>query len=256
MTGRAGRRGIVLKSMREIDLMRTANAHTAEILALLCENAKPGASTWDLDQLARDEIKKRPVKSAFLGFYGYPATICASINEVIVHGIPNKKDILKEGDIIGLDFGLSYQGYVGDTARTVAVGKVTPEAQKLIDVTSYALEAALAQCAVGVRLSDLGALIESFANRECYGLVRDFCGHGIGLRMHEEPQVLNYYDGPKPRMRHGLVIAIEPMFNMGSPGVKVLEDEWTAVTDDNSLSAHFEHSIAILEDGCQVLSRI
>jgi methionyl aminopeptidase len=254
MSGRGGR--VVLKSAREIGIMREANVHVAEILSLLCEAVQPGISTWDLDQIARREIARRGVKSAFLGYRGYPAVICASVNEEIVHGIPRRKKILENGDIIGLDFGISHRGYVGDSARTVAVGTVALAAQQLIDATAESLRRAIAICTPEHRLSDIGAVVQNYAEGLGYGVVRDFVGHGIGTEMHEDPQVPNYYDGPKGRLRPGLVIAIEPMLNMGTHGVKVLKDGWTAVTQDGSLSAHFEHSLAITEGEPWVLSQL
>jgi methionyl aminopeptidase len=250
------RRGIILKSPREIELMRCANQHLAEILEMMCEAAQPGVSTWELDRIARAEIDKRPVESAFLGYGGYPAVVCTSVNEVIVHGIPRKDVVLSDGDIIGIDFGVVYKGYVGDSARTIAVGEVADDVQALMDCTERALEKAIELCTPEYRLSDIGRVVEGEARELGYGVVRDFVGHGIGLRMHEEPQVPNYFDGPKPRMRPGLVIAIEPMFNMGTHEVEVLDDEWTAVTQDGLWAAHFEHSIAITENGPDVLSRL
>lgn len=250
------RREVVLKSPREIEIMREANQHVAEILELMCQAVEPGISTWDLDQIARKEIKKRGVTSAFLGYHGYPAVVCTSVNEEIVHGIPRKDKILKDGDIIGIDFGVVHKGYVGDSARTVPVGTITPEAQKLIDVTRESLERAIAVCTPEHRLSDIGKVVQAYAEEHGYGIVRDFVGHGIGMQMHEDPQVPNYYDGPKPRLRPGLVIAIEPMLNIGTHEVLVLEDGWTAITRDGSWSAHFEHSVAITENGPIVLSRL
>lgn len=247
---------IVLKSPREVEIMRQANQHVGEILAMMCDAVTPGISTWDLDQIARREIKARKVKSAFLGYRGYPATICASVNEEIVHGIPRKDKVLKEGDIIGIDFGVVHQGYVGDSARTVPVGKVSKEAQHLIDVTRDSLERAIEVCTPEHRLSDIGRVVQDYAESNGFSVVRDFVGHGIGTAMHEDPQVLNYYDGPKPRLRPGLVIAIEPMLNAGTPAVEVLADGWTAVTRDRKWSAHFEHSIAITDGGPLVLSRV
>lgn len=245
---------VILKSPREIELLYRANQHTAEVLAIMCEAVRPGISTWDLDQIARREVSKRPVRSAFLGYRGYPAMICASVNEEIVHGIPNKQKILKDGDIIGLDFGLSYEGYVGDTARTVAVGSISQEAEALLKVTEGSLLRAVDLCSTDHRLSDIGASIQKDAEAAGLSVVRDFVGHGVGTQMHEDPQVLNYFDGHKPRMRLGLVIAIEPMLNLGTYEVEVLADGWTAVTQDRKLSAHFEHSIAITEQGPRLLS--
>jgi methionyl aminopeptidase len=250
------RKGIQLKSAREIEIMREANVHVAEILDLMCEAAVPGASTWDLDQIARREIEQRKVESAFLGYHGFPATVCASVNEQIVHGIPSKKTVFKEGDILGLDFGVVHRGYVGDSARTVGIGEVSNEAQRLMDVTRASLEAAIAVCRANNRLSDIGTAVQTCAEAAGFSVVRDFVGHGIGQEMHEEPQVPNYYEGPRPRMKPGLVIAIEPMINEGTHEVKVLEDGWTAVTRDGKLSAHFEHSVAITEGDPIVLSRI
>ena len=247
---------VVLKSPREINLMRRVNVHVAEILAIMCEAVAPGISTWDLDQIARREIARRPVKSAFLGYRGYPAVVCVSINEEIVHGIPRKNKIARDGDVISIDFGVSCEGFVGDSARTMAVGKITEEAQQLIDVTRECLDKAIAVCRPENRLSDIGRVVQNHAESFGYGVVRDFVGHGIGVEMHEDPQVLNYYDGPKPRLKPGLVIAVEPMVNMGGPGVKMLSDGWTAVTQDGRWSAHFEDSIAITDGDPWVLSRL
>ncbi len=250
------RKGVVLKSPREIEIMRGANRHVAEILEVLAAAVAPGVSTWDLDQIAREEIGRRKVRSAFLGYRGFPAVLCASVNEVIVHGIPRKDVVLKDGDIIGLDFGVVAGGYVGDAARTVAVGRISPEAQRLLEVTRAALERAIEVCRPDNRLSDIGRVVEDLAAQHGYGVVRDFVGHGIGTEMHEEPQVPNYYDGPKQRLKPGLVIAIEPMLNVGTHEVDVLADGWTAVTRDRKLSAHFEHSVAITEGEPVVLSRL
>ncbi len=250
------RRTVILKSPREIDIMREANRHTAEVLQMMCEAAKPGMSTWDLDEIAREEIANRPVESAFLGYYGYPAVVCVSINEEVVHGIPRKDKIIRDGDLVSIDFGLCFKGYVGDTARTIGIGNVSPEAAQLVEVTRECLDRAIAICDPQHRLSDIGREVEEHAKSHNYGVVREFVGHGIGTRMHEEPQVPNYFDGLKPRLRPGLVIAIEPMINLGGHEVRVLDDDWTAVTQDGSWSAHFEDSIAILEDGPVVLSRL
>lgn len=248
---------IVLKSKEELNIMRRANVHVAEILDILENSIKPGVSTWDLDKIAHEELKKRHLKSPFLGYHGYPAVLCSSVNHVIVHGIPSKKDILCDGDIIGIDFGVICDGYVGDSARTIAVGSVSPEAQEIVTVTKKCLELAIEQCKVGNCIRDIGRVISDYVNPLGFGIVRDFVGHGIGVQMHEEPQVPNYYSkNSSLKMKEGLVIAIEPMINRGTHEVKVLSDGWTAVTLDGSLSAHFEHSVAILEDGPWVLSRI
>jgi methionyl aminopeptidase len=250
------RREIVLKSAREIEIMRVANVHTAEIIEVMCAAVAPGISTLDLDKIARAELKRRHLRSPFLGYHGYPAVVCTSVNEEIVHGIPRKDRVLKEGDIIGIDFGVVYDGYVGDCAKTIPVGKVSLEAAKLIEVTRDSLERAITKCTAACRLSDIGKVVEELAVQNHFSVVRDFVGHGIGMQMHEDPQVPNYYDGPKPRLRPGLVIAIEPMLNMGTHEVQVLADGWTAVTKDRRLSAHFEHSVAITDGDPIVLSRL
>ncbi|MBC7794671.1 MAG: type I methionyl aminopeptidase [Clostridia bacterium] len=250
------RSGIVLKSPREIDLMRAANQHVAEVLETMRLAVTPGVSTWDLDQIARAEIKKRGVKSAFLGYHGFPATICSSRNEVVVHGIPSKKVVLAEGDIISLDIGLFYEGYCGDAARTLPVGKISEEAQRLIRVTTECLEKAIAVCTPDHRLSDIGKAVQAHAEENGYSVVREFVGHGIGTEMHQGPQVPNYYSGPKPLLVAGMTIAIEPMVNQGAKEVEVLKDGWTAVTGDRKLSCHVEHSVAITDGEPIVLSRL
>ena len=247
---------IVLKSPREVALLREANQHTAEILQLMCEAVQPGMSTWHLDQIARKEISQRKVKSAFLGYYDYPAVICASINEEVVHGIPRRDKIIAEGDLVSLDFGVVVRGYVGDTARSLVVGEADAASVALCEVTQSCLTQAIACCSPEHRLSDIGKVVQAHAEAHGYSVVRDFVGHGIGTRMHEEPQVPNYFDGPRPRLRAGMVIAIEPMLNAGSPGVRVLGDGWTAVTKDGLRSAHFEHSVAVTEHGPVVLSAL
>jgi methionyl aminopeptidase len=247
---------IVLKSKDEIAIMREANMHVYETLNLLEAAAVPGATTWDLDQIAAAELKKRGLKSPFLGYHGYPCVLCTSVNEVVVHGIPSKKLKLKEGDIIGIDFGVIHKGYVGDSARTVGVGKIAQKAQALIDVTKEALETAIRAAQPGARVNDIGAAVAGFVEPKGYSVVEEFVGHGIGTRMHEEPQVPNYYlRSANTRLRAGLVVALEPMVNAGKKHTHTLQDGWTAVTDDGSLSAHFEHSVAITDDGPIVLSR-
>jgi methionyl aminopeptidase len=248
---------VVLKSQEEIALMREANLHGYEILNLLEAAAVPGATTWDLDRIAAAELKKRGLKSPFLGYHGYPCVLCTSVNEVVVHGIPSKKVVLKAGDIIGIDFGVISKGYVGDTARTVAVGGNTnPEARALMDTTRAALEAGIAAAVVGARVNDIGKAVQAIAEAAGYSVVREFVGHGIGRLMHEEPQVPNYYSREaSTRLRAGLVLAIEPMLNAGTGDTETLADGWTAVTRDGRWSAHFEHSVAITDAGPVVLSR-
>ena len=248
---------IVYKSPDEIRIMRDAGLIAAAILEEMCEAAKPGVSTWDLDQIARRGIEKHKVKSAFLGYASppYPAVLCTSINHVIVHGIPRKNEILKDGDIIGIDFGIFHKGYCADTARTVMIGAVSAEKRTLVEVTKKALDLGIEQCREGNRLGDIGHAIQSYAESHGYSVVTQFVGHGTGRQMHEDPQVPNWgkpNDGK--RIKTGLVIAVEPMVNAGAPDVEVLDDNWTAVTKDRSQSAHFEHTIAVTEQGPWVLT--
>lgn len=246
---------IIVKSAREIDLMRTANRIVAEIHARLKEHVKPGVSTLDLDRMAEEWTKELGSVPAFKGYRGYQHTLCVSVNEVVVHGIPNAKKILKEGDIVGLDMGVIYKGWYGDAARTWPVGKVTEDATKLMKTTEASLMAGIEQVKAGNYIGDIGAAVQEVAEAAGYTIVRDFVGHGIGRKLHEDPQVPNY--GPKgrrDRMRVGMVLAIEPMVNAGGPEVYIAADGWTALTVDGSLSAHFEHSVAVLEDGHEILS--
>ncbi len=249
---------IKLKSLDEIAAMRESCVVLTDILDVVCAAVSPGVSTWELDQIARREIERHQVVSAFLG-YGYdpyPAVLCTSVNEVVVHGIPRRDVVLKDGDIIGIDFGIFKNGWCADACRTVCVGTVSSAAQRLVDCTREALQQAIEQCQVGSRLGDLGAAVQSYVESNGFSVVKDFVGHGIGKAMHEEPAVHNYGEARKgKRLKHGLVIAIEPMVNAGAHSVEVLDDKWTAVTKDRSLSAHFEHTVAITNDGPWVLSR-
>jgi methionyl aminopeptidase len=252
---------IQLKSRDEIRLMREAGLVAAEILDDVCAAAKPGVSTWELDRIARAGIEKHRVKSAFLGYGGYdvppyPGVLCTSRNHVIVHGIPRKDDVIADGDVIGIDFGIYKHGFCADTARTVMVGRVSDENRKLVQTTEQALEAAMQLCRIGSRLGDLGYAVQNYAELRGYSVVRQFVGHGTGRQMHEDPQVPNFGTaGSGKRLKQGLVIAVEPMVNAGAPDVEVLDDKWTAVTKDRSMSAHFEHTIAITEEGPWVLTR-
>ena len=246
---------IIVKSAREIDLMRTANRIVAEIHVRLKEHVKPGVSTLDLDRMAEEWTKELGSVPAFKGYRGYQHTLCVSVNEVVVHGIPNAKKILKEGDIVGLDMGVIYKGWYGDAARTWPVGKVSDDATKLMKTTEASLMAGISQVKAGNYIGDIGAAVQEVAEAAGYTIVRDFVGHGIGRKLHEDPQVPNY--GPKgrrDRMRVGMVLAIEPMVNAGGADVYIAADGWTALTVDGSLSAHFEHSVAVLEDGHEILS--
>jgi methionyl aminopeptidase len=248
--------GFYLKTSDEIDKLRRANQAVAAVLDV-CEAAcKPGVSTWELNEVADKKLKQLGAKSAFLNYHGYPAVLCTSVNEVVVHGIPRRDVVLKEGDIVGLDFGCFIDGFCGDAARTVMIGQVSDDARKLVEATRESLERAILQCVPGNRLQDIGWAVQSHVEPLGYSVVRSFVGHGIGKAMHEDPAVPNYGSpGRGLRLRPGLVLAIEPMVNAGQAEVEVLGDRWTAVTKDRSLSAHFEHSVAITETGPLVLSR-
>jgi methionyl aminopeptidase len=245
------------KSRDEIEKMRAAGRIVAETLLALREAVAPGVSTWDLDRIAREECRKRNVEPAFLNYNGFPAALCASINEEVVHGIPSRKRVLKEGDVVGLDFGVKKDGWHGDAAITVPVGTVDPEAERLIRVTRESLAAAIARVRPGGRVLDVGAAVQEYVEARGFSVVRDFVGHGIGKKMHEEPQIPNYRpEGVtwSAELRPGMVLAIEPMINQGGFGVRVLEDRWTTVTADGKLSAHFEHTVAVTENGADVLT--
>lgn len=246
---------VKLKSPQEIELMRVAASTTSEILDELVDMVEPGISTWDLDQAAEQACRKRGVTPAFKGLYGFPACLCVAVNDVVVHGIPSKACVLKDGDIVGLDFGVVYRGWYGDHARTVLVGSVDAESKRLVDATAESLAKGIAACQPGGRLRDVGKAVQRHAEGAGYAVVRDFMGHGIGRRLHEEPPVSNYYDRKQfLRLRAGMVLCVEPMVNMGSIEVEVLEDNWTAVTRDGQRSAHFEHTVAITESGPEILS--
>jgi methionyl aminopeptidase len=252
---------IPVKTRREIELMREATRHVGEILIELRALVEPGISTAELDRHADKAIAERGVQSSFKGYdpHGlprYPAVLCVSVNDEIVHGIPGPR-ILEEGDIVGLDFGVSVDGYHGDSAVTVSVGEVDASVGKLLDTTRDSLDQGIAAMQAGRRLSDIGNAVQTRVEPEGYSVVRDFAGHGIGAKLHEPPWIPNYGAPSRgPRLLPGMVFAIEPMVNVGGPGVRMLDDEWTAVTDDGSLSAHFEHTILITEDGPEVLTRV
>jgi methionyl aminopeptidase len=236
---------IILKTPEEIELISRAGKIVAECQKVLIQELKPGMTTLDLDLLTETCIRDLGGIPAFKGYRNYPKSLCASINEEVVHGIPSQR-VLNDGDIIGLDVGAIVEGFYGDGAVTVSVGDVQPPVRKLIEVTRDALSKGLDQAVVGNRLSDISAAIQTYVEQHGFSVVRDFVGHGIGRQLHEEPQVPNYgKPGQGPRLKPGMALAIEPMVNMGGVGVKVLEDGWTAVTSDGSLSAHFEHTISI-----------
>ena len=247
---------VELKSAPEIDRMRRAGRVVAEILDALEAAVAPGVTTWELDQLAERLIKEKGAKSAFKGYRGFPAVLCASVNHEVVHGIPSKTRKLVEGDLMKLDFGVSIEGFYGDAARTVLVGKVSDEARRLSEATRESLEAAIAAIRPGNRVGDIGHAVQSHVEKLGFSVVRDFVGHGIGRKLHEAPQVPNYgRPGTLESLRPGMVLAVEPMVNAGTPAVDVLDDGWTAVTLDGRLSAHWEHTILVTEDGHEVLTR-
>lgn len=235
--------------------MREANQVVAKTLELVSRQVKPGISTHDLDQIAEEFILSQKGKPAFKGYRGFPATLCISVNEEVVHGIPSKKRILAEGDIVSLDCGVLKGGFFGDSAVTIPVGKCSPESKRLIEVAKASLKAAIEMCRVGQRIGDLSHAVQQVVEAEGFSVVRDFVGHGVGRSLHEEPQIPNYGEAGKGmRLQAGMVLAIEPMINTGSHRVRVLEDGWTAVTEDGGRSAHVEHSVAITDEGPDVLS--
>ena len=247
---------IQLKSGREIDLMAMGGKILHATVETLTAAVRPGISTGELDEIAERFIRSHEgAVPAFKGLYGFPGSICTSVNSEIVHGIPSKKRVLKEGDIVSLDVGVGYKGYFTDSAVTVPVGKIGPEAQRLLDVTKEALGAGIAAAKPGNHIGDIGAAVQAVVARAGYSVVRDLVGHGIGVEFHEDPQVPNY---GKPKRREklvpGLTLAIEPMVNVGGPATKTLADRWTIVTVDGTLSAHFEHTVAITESGARVLT--
>jgi methionyl aminopeptidase len=251
---------IALKSAREIEIMRRANIIVAEVLQELKRRVAPGVTTLELDAVAEEMTLQKDAIPAFKGYNVagrvYPRCLCASVNEEIVHGIPTNRE-LREGDIIGLDYGVIYQGFYGDSAVTVGVGKVSEEALRLMQVTEQALYRGIEQLHEGKRLGDLGHAVQKTAENAGYSVVRAFVGHGVGRKLHEEPPVPNYGEPDRGiRLREGMVLAIEPMVNMGGYEVEIKEDGWTAVTKDRSLAAHFEHSVAITKNGPYILSQI
>lgn len=246
---------IILKSKAEIEKLRRANRVVVEVMQKLAALIEPGATTKDLDRVAEDTIRKAGGTPAFLGYRGFPATLCTSINDEVVHGIPSDKRVLKRGDVVSVDCGVVLDGFYGDHAMSFAVGKVAPRTMRLLEITQEALMKGIEMMRVGNRLGDVGAAVQSHVEAEGFGVVRDYVGHGIGRNLHEEPQVPNYgVSGTGLRLKAGMVLAIEPMINEGVAGVKLLSDDWTVVTADGKASAHFEHSVAITENGPDILS--
>ena len=248
---------IVCKSQSEIEKMRRSGHIVRQVLDELRKLVAPGVTTMDLEKSAAAKIKELGAKPAFKGYYGYPCVLCTSVNEEIVHGIPSPKRVLKAGDIVSIDCGVVLDGYYGDAAITVAVGdSVSPERQKLMEVTEQSLYKAIEQVKVGNTVSDIGGAVQEFVEANGFSVVREFVGHGIGTKLHEEPQVPNFRSrGAETRLREGMVLAIEPMVNCGRPEAKVLEDKWTAITADGSSSAHFEHCVAVTKNGPLILTQ-
>jgi methionyl aminopeptidase len=247
---------IELKSPREIALMRRGGHILADVVERLQASVKPGMSTLEIDEDVEDFIRGRGAKPAFKGYRGFPATVCISINDEVVHGIPSAHRRVKEGDIVGLDLGCIVEGYYADCAFTLPIGEVPARVHALLEATRQSLEAGIAECRPGRRLSDVSHAIQVHVEANGFSVVRAFVGHGIGRALHEEPQVPNFGDpGRGPQLKAGMVLAIEPMVTMGSWEVRILDDGWTAVTKDGSLAAHFEHTIAVTESGPEVLTR-
>jgi len=251
-----GNVAVVLKSTQEIEKMRRAGKVVREVLELVRAQVKPGATTLDLEKVAEARIAELGARPAFKGYHGYPCVLCTSVNSEVVHGIPSKKRVLKEGDIVSVDCGAIVDGYYGDAAITVPVGeKVAPDIARLLAVTEKSLHAGISAVKPGATLGDIGAAVQGVVESEGFSVVRDFVGHGIGSSMHEDPQVPNFGQaGQGMKLRTGMVLAIEPMVNAGKPEVRVLRDGWTAVTDDGSMSAHFEHTVAVTDTGARVLT--
>ncbi|WP_141327450.1 type I methionyl aminopeptidase [Myxococcus sp. AB025B] len=247
---------VEIKSREEIALMREAGRIVADVLDALEQAVVPGITTWELDALAEKMTAERGARPAFKGYLGFPCVLCASINDEVVHGIPSRKRKLVEGDLMKLDFGVSYRGWFGDSARTVPVGKVSAEARSLVETTREALQKAIQAMKPGNRLGDIGHAVQRHVEARGFSVVRDFTGHGIGRKLHEHPHVPNYGQaGAGMKLRAGMVLAVEPMVNAGTSDIEILDDDWTAVTADRKLSAHFEHTILITDGGPEVLTR-
>ncbi len=246
---------IIIKSAAELDSMRRVNQMTARVRDALAAHVKPGITTLELGDLAQKMIRDAGGTSAFYGYHGFPGQICTSVNDEVVHGIPDRR-ILKEGDIVSIDTGISFEGFIGDTAITVSVGGIDPEKQRLMDITKASLHAGIAKAVEGNRLGDISNAIQTVVEEAGFSIVRDFVGHGIGREMHEDPQIPNFgKPGRGPKLKAGMTLAIEPMVNMGKNKVRVLDDKWTVVTKDGSFSAHFEHTVAVTKTAPEILTR-
>ena len=246
---------VIVKTDREIQKMKEAGRIASKALKLAGEAVSPGVSTFELDSIVRKYIESEGAKPSFLNYGGFPASACISVNNVVIHGIPSRKCIIKEGDIVSIDVGAFYEGFHGDNAATFACGKISKEAQLLIDTTKESLYEGIKKAVVGNRIGDIASAVQKYAEARSYSVVRDFVGHGVGAKLHEDPSVPNYgTPGRGVRLLPGMTIAIEPMINEGTHKVKVLEDEWTTITADGKLSAHFEHTVAITPDGPLILT--
>jgi methionyl aminopeptidase len=247
----------VLKSQREIQIMREAGRIVARVHGAMREAVKPGITTWELDQIALEVMKKYNAVSSFLGYRGYPANICASINEELVHGIPSKERVLRDGDIISIDIGVRHRGFIGDSAWSYAVGDISEKATKLMQVTEASLYAGIEQMVVGKRIGDVSRAVQQVVEAAGLHVVREYTGHGVGRQMHEPPQVLNYVGNDPDAslvLEAGLVVAIEPMVQIGTWQTRTLRDEWTVISKDHSLAAHFEHTVAVTNNGPEILT--
>ncbi|UCG84636.1 MAG: type I methionyl aminopeptidase [Dehalococcoidia bacterium] len=248
--------GIILKSPREIDQMREAGRIAATVLAKVAKSVRPGITTAELDDIAVEEVRRGGAEPSFKGYRGFPASICTSVNKEVVHGIPGSR-VLNEGEIVSLDFGALYNGFHGDAAITLGVGQISPEAQGIIDAASGALNAGIAAAVIGARLGDVSAAIQQYAEARGFAVVREYVGHGIGRELHQDPQVPNFgVPGDGPELKRGMTLALEPMLNAGTWRTRVADDNWTVLTADGKLSAHFEHTIAIDEDGPKILTQL
>ena len=246
---------IRIKTAKQIAGIRESCRLLADVLSTLQRMVEPGMTTADVDNIARKEIKARDGRPAFLGYGGFPGAICASVNDEVIHGIPGKR-VLNEGDVLSIDCGIEHDGYYSDSAITVPVGTIDPGVQKLLDVTQESLYEGIAAARVGNRINDISRAVYDTVKEHSYGVVRPYCGHGVGLEIHEDPQIPNYVGrGPNPRLKSGMVVAIEPMINLGGDDIDEMDDGWTVVTSDRSYSAHFEHTVAIFPDHTEILTR-
>ena len=247
---------IKLKSKKEIEKIKSSGKILAETFEIIKEQLKPGITTKDIDIIAADYINKCRARAAFKGYMGYPASICISVNDEVIHGIPSNR-IINEGDIVSLDLGVDLEGYISDSAITLPVGKIQKETSQLLQITRECLLKGIEMAITGNRVSDISKAVFIHAKKYNYGIVRDYCGHGVGYSLHEEPQIPNYINnGPNPRLKSGMVIAIEPMINLGGDDVVLMKDKWTVKTADMSMSAHFEHTIAVLDGKAEILTSL